>query len=57
MTDAVSILVGLAVDRTNVHDIGLLQLTSEDDSRHLGFEQRPILPNTFDWTNVTIQRR
>jgi hypothetical protein len=57
MTDAVSILVGLAVDRANVHDIRLLQLTSEDGFRPLGFEQRPILTNTFDWTNVTIQRR
>jgi hypothetical protein len=57
MTDAVSILVGLAIDGANVHDIRLLQLTIEDDFGPLGCEERPILTNTSDWTKVTIQRR
>jgi hypothetical protein len=56
MTDALGIPVGLAVDRTNVHDIGLLQPTIENCFRHLGFEQTDS-DNTFAWTKVSIQRR
>jgi hypothetical protein len=56
MMDAFGIPVGLAVDRTNVHDIGLLQPTIENCFHHLGFEQTDS-DNTFAWTKVSIQRR
>jgi putative transposase len=39
MTDTDGIPVGLAVGGANVHDIRLLQLTSEDCFCRLGFEQ------------------